>query len=321
MLESGWRLAFKLAGGFQARVSMVLFHRVLAAPDTLLKHEPDIAYFESQIRWLRDSFNILTVREAARRLYDGSLEPGTLCVTFDDGYRDNALNALPILQRLKVPATFFVTTAYTGGGLMWNDRVVEAVRRWAHTTMDLEDLNLGRHALTDDRSPVLDALLGQMKYLPYEQRDALASALIGRATAPPERMMMDEDEIRRLHAAGMEIGGHTVSHPILSALDDAAAAREIVDNKTRLEQIIGEPIVTFAYPNGRPQRDYQTRHLSILRDCGYRYAVTTSPGTASRRSDPLQMPRFTPWDRSRSKYLARMLRNCFVPATEVGGPV
>lgn len=317
MLEGAWRLAFRVAAGFDARVSMVLFHRVLATPDALLKDEPDIDFFESQVRWLRDSFNILPVREAAHRLYAGTLEPGTLCITFDDGYRDNADNALPVLQRLGVRATFFVTTAYGGGGLMWNDRVVEAVRRWPHAEMDLTDLGLGRHAFDGGRSTVLAALLGQLKYKPYGERDALATALLGRSAAPHARMMMDETEIRRLHGAGMEIGGHTVSHPILSALDDRDAVREIVDNKTRLEEIIGEPIVTFAYPNGRPQRDYQARHLAMLRECGYRYAVTTAPGTAHRGTDPLQMPRFTPWDRSRSKYLARMLRNCFQRAEQV----
>ncbi|MEQ8662759.1 MAG: polysaccharide deacetylase family protein, partial [Gammaproteobacteria bacterium] len=123
------------------------------------------------------------------------------------------------------------------------------------------------------------------------------------------------EEIRALHAAGMEIGGHTESHPILAGLPDADAAGEIARNKSTLEDIIGAPLTTFAYPNGTPGRDYDTRHVTMLRTCGYRYALTTAAGTACATTDPLQVPRFSPWDRDRGRYLARMAMNYFRPAT------
>ena len=313
MSKLGIRLALTTAGALQRRLSIVLFHRVLSAPDPLLVDEPDMARFAEQIIWLRDCFRILPLTEAAARLADGSLPARALCVSFDDGYRDNAINALPILQRLGVPATFFVTTRYLTGGMMWNDRVVEAVRHWpqSQAIIDVASHGLNSPDLALGRKAVMEDLLGQMKYLPYGTRDALADELLARSGAPALRMMMDDDEIRRLHAAGMEIGGHTVSHPILCKLPADEARREIVENKAALEQIIGAPLLSFAYPNGKPHQDYETAHVAMLRECGYRYALTTSPGAATADTSLLQLPRFTPWDRQQSKYLARMVANYF----------
>lgn len=301
----------------ERRLSVVLFHRVLSAPDLILADEPDVDRFASQISWLRDSFEILLLKEAAERLFDGSLPPRALSITFDDGYRDNAENALPILEAAGVPATFFVTTRYADGGMMWNDRVVEAVRHWTGSEIDLEAHRLGRYQLSDGRAATMEALLGRLKYESPERRDALATELFEKSGAPERRMMMNAEEIRRLHAAGMEIGGHTHSHPILRTLSAEQAREEIATNKAQLEAVIGEPLVTFAYPNGQPGRDYDTRDRNLLEACGYRYACSTSPGTATGASDRFQLPRFTPWDRTRGRYLAHMLQNYFRGARAV----
>ncbi|MCC6710502.1 MAG: polysaccharide deacetylase family protein [Gammaproteobacteria bacterium] len=307
------RLALTTAGALQRRLSIVLFHRVLSAPDALLPDEPDIVRFAEQISWLRDCFRILPLTDAAARLAAGTLPARALCITFDDGYRDNADNALPVLQDLGVPATFFVTTRYLAGGMMWNDRVVEAVRHWpeAHTHLDISMHGLQSPALAMGRKAVMENVLLQMKYLDYGVRETLADELLARSAAPARRMMMNESEIRTLHAAGMEIGGHTVSHPILCKLPASEARREIADNKSTLEQIIGAPLTSFAYPNGKPQRDYGAEHVAMLRERGYRYALTTSAGAANRSTSLLQLPRFTPWDRDATRYLARMAANYF----------
>lgn len=307
----GCRWLLGAAGLRSPRLSVVLFHRVLAAPDPVLEAEPDVERFEQQIRWLAGAFDILPVREAAARLVDGALPRRALCITFDDGYRDNAEYALPVLAAAGVPATFFVTTRYRDGGMMWNDRVVEAVRAWREPEIDLEADGLGRFPVDAARGRTLERVLRALKYEPFERREALASKLLEASGAAPVRLMMNDEEIRRLHAAGMEIGGHTESHPILASLSREEAHAEIAGNKAALESVIGEPLVTFAYPNGRPGEDYDARHLELLRECGYRYAFTTSPGTAAHGCDRLQLPRFTPWDRSEGRYLAHMVQNYF----------
>jgi peptidoglycan/xylan/chitin deacetylase (PgdA/CDA1 family) len=311
MFNLAYRVILMGAGAVQRRLSVVLFHRVLNRLDPLLAHEPDVARFDAQVRWLRDTFTLLPLGAALEHLYAGTLPAGALSITFDDGYHDNAEQALPVLQALGVPATFFITTRYLDGGMMWNDRVTAALRHWPEPMIDLTAHGLGLVELGTDRAAALHALLPCVKYLPYGEREALADELFERSAAPAARMMMDATAIRSLCEAGMEIGGHTVSHPILCKLSAHAAEREIADNKRTLENIAGHQLTLFAYPNGRPRHDYDSQHLDILRACGYRYALTTSAGTASAACDPLQIPRFTPWDRGREKYLIRMLANYF----------
>jgi peptidoglycan/xylan/chitin deacetylase (PgdA/CDA1 family) len=92
-------------------------------------------------------------------------------------------------------------------------------------------------------------------------------------------------------------------------LGDAEAFDEIVTGKRRLETILGETIDFFAYPNGKPGRDYLTSHRSMVEKAGFTAAVTTAPGVARGGADLFQIPRFTPWDRSKWRFGVRMLRN------------
>lgn len=309
--------ALRLLARSGPRLSIVLFHHVMSEPDALLTSEPDKARFVQQLRWLKSSFQILPLRDALARLAEDRLPANALCVTFDDGYRDNAENALPILTALGISATFFITTRYLDGGLMWNDRVVEALRAWPSATLDLSPYALADVSLRSGRAAALEQLLPVIKYLPYDRREAVSADLFARSGSRISRMMMSADEIRKLARAGMEIGGHTVSHPLLCALDATRAEREIADNKAQLEAIIGQPLESFAYPNGKPFRDYNASHIAMLRACGYRYALSTSPGTATRATSVYQLPRFTPWDRTQLKYLTRMLRNYRSDAEQV----
>lgn len=310
MIVNASRIALGVAGMVRRRLSIVLFHHVLPHPDPLLPDEPDVERFDAQVRWLADTFEIMPAGEAAALLFAGELPRRALSITFDDGYRDNALHALPVLQRHGLRATFFVTTRHLDGGMMWNDRVIAAIRAWPAPRMDLSEEGLGVVDL-DDRSAAVNTLLPRIKYLPYAERETLSRQLLSDSGADETRLMMSAEEIRSLHRAGMEVGGHTESHPILAALSDDEARAEITRNKAALESIIGAPLHTFAYPNGAPGRDYDERHVAMLRECGYDYALTTAAGTSSRTSDPLQLPRFTPWDRQRAKYLARMTLNYF----------
>ncbi len=309
MLEFGFRCAFSLLGGISRQLPVLIFHRVLSQPDPLLPGEPDTTEFRRQIRWLKRTFHVRTVKEAAAALFSGTLAPRTVCVTFDDGYQDNVTNALPILQQEGVRATFFVTTGFMHGGMMWNDRVIAAVRHWPDAAIDLRPQSLGIYDVARNRSTMLDRLLSDLKHLPFATRDELTRQLLRDSRAVAEALMMGPDGVRALHAAGMEIGGHTHNHPILLNLADADARREIESNKRELESIIQQPLMTFAYPNGVPEKDFAERDVALVRALGYRYAVTTAAGVAGAGTDPFRMPRYSPWSKTKARYLAQLLRN------------
>ena len=310
---------FRIAGnllspaGKRGRLSILIYHRALAAPDPILHDEIDAATFEKHMALLRVEFNVLPLGEACARLARGALPARAACITFDDGYADNEQVALPILKRLGLPATFFVSTGYSDGGFMFNDGVIEVVRRAPVGTYDLSPLGLGSHSLGDStsRRAAIDALIRQLKYRPTDERSALVVRLAAAMHSTLRtNLMMRPPQIKRLHDAGMEIGGHTVSHPILAMLDAQQARNEILGGKHRLEEITGAPVTLFAYPNGKPGRDYGLRDVQFVKEAGFTAAVSTIDGVANRGSDIFQLPRFGPWEKSPHRLGLRLLLNC-----------
>lgn len=295
--------------GARASLLVLIYHRVLAAPDAMLPSEPDAATFAQQMDLLAGNFVVLPLREGVARLRDGKLPARAVCITFDDGYANNYTVALPILRERGLPATVFVAPAYLDGGCMFNDTIFEACRT-APEQVDLSQFGLGPLALTDAASRIRAAqqIVDQWKYLPPVERRQRAeqfSMLVG--AAPNTDLMMTADQVAQMPAHDIEIGAHTLTHPILARLPVDEAREEIVGSRRRLEDITGQPILSFAYPNGRPQRDYTREHVSAAREAGFELAVSTSWGAATAQSDPHQIPRIAPWDKSPLRYAARMV--------------
>jgi peptidoglycan/xylan/chitin deacetylase (PgdA/CDA1 family) len=284
----------------------------------MLHDEIDAAALEAQMRLLASEFNVIPLAEACERLACGKLPARAACVTFDDGYADNERVALPILKRLGVPATFFVSTGYSDGGIMFNDAVIEAARHAPSGVHDLTSLGFGVHELGHNgtRRAAVDAILGQLKYRPMEERKAVAERLAQALHVTlPKNLMLSSAQIRRLHDEGMHIGAHTVNHPILAQLRDEEAWAEIVGSKRTLEDITGAPVTMFAYPNGKPGRDYGPQHVRMVREAGFAAAVSTCGGVAHRGNDPFQLPRFSPWDRNALRLGVRLLAKCAWPVS------
>ncbi|MXS84943.1 polysaccharide deacetylase family protein [Nitrosomonas sp. HPC101] len=297
--------------GQNARLSIVIHHRVLPEPD-LLTGEGGVTQFEKGLGYLTNNFNILPLSEAVNRLGNGTLPARAACITFDDGYADNAEVALPLLQKYGVTATFFIASGFLDGGRMWNDTVIESVRFARGDKLDLSMIDLGTHAIAtlEQKQETLTFLINKLKYLPHETRASQVEKLSAIISAElPDNLMMTSVQVRQLHDAGMEIGGHTVTHPILASIDDATARMEITEGKARLEAITGAQVRLFAYPNGKPGKDYLPAHVKMIKDAGFEAAVSTAWGAARQNSDMFQLPRFTPWDNSELFYVLRMMRN------------
>ena len=299
--------------GKRARLSVLIYHQVLAQADALRPGVPDAQTFDWQMRLLGSSFNVVRLSEGVRRLRDGSLPARSVCVTFDDGYADNREVALPILQRYGLGATFFVAVGFLDGGRMFNDAVIEAVRQAPAPELDLRDAALGVYLVHTDAQRVAAAsqILGEIKSLSLSERMGRVEAIL-RIASPGsgERLMMTSAQVVELARAGMEIGGHTVNHPILASVDTAEARREIEQGKADLETLIEEPVRAFAYPNGRPHTDYRSEHVDLVAQAGFELAVSTARGVSVRDSDPFQLPRFTPWDATPGRFGLRLLHNC-----------
>lgn len=309
-----WRtlLGWASPSGADAHLSVLIFHRVLAQPDALHPAQMHARQFDAICGWLKRWCNVLPLDMAAAQLANATLPARAACITFDDGYADNHTVALPILQRHGLSATFFIATGFLDGGCMWNDRVTEAVRACPTPQLNLSALDLGQHALasTAQRRNAIDALLAQLKYRPLAERVTLTQQLAHLAgVTPAPALMMRAPQVQALHRAGMQIGAHTVSHPILAQLDAAQARQEMADSQRYLQQLLDTPVELFAYPNGKPGVDYTSATRALVRELGFKAAVSTEWGASRHGDDLFQLRRFTPWDQQRERFAARLWRN------------
>jgi peptidoglycan/xylan/chitin deacetylase (PgdA/CDA1 family) len=291
----------------------LIYHRVLPETDPLFPCGTTAESFDAQLSALKGAFNVLPLGEAVERLKSASLPPRAACITFDDGYADNATVALPILRRHGLPATFFIASAYLNGGRMFNDTVIHAIRNSRDDRIDLSGLGLGEHDLSTPTAKrlAIGAILNTLKYRPLGQREEMAEEVASLATSapPPNDLMLRTEQLQALEQAGMEIGGHTAHHPILAKLDDASVAREVAEGRDEIEALLTNKVKLFAYPNGRPVEDYLPTHTEIIRKLGFSAAVSTQWGAARHNDDMFQLPRFTPYTTSMLRFSPMLFQN------------
>ena len=302
-------------GGRRGRLLTFFFHRVLERPDPMQPGELDARRFDEVLRWIGAQFEVLAPLEACTRWAAGRLPACAAIITFDDGYRDNHDVALPILKRHGMHAAFFIATGYLGDGVQFNDRLTEALRELHAESFDAHSLGLGVLATgsLEAKLLALERLREAIKYLEPNARSEAVERVekaCGAASPahPRPRIMMTPAEVAALAANGMEIGGHTVMHPILQSVDDETAAAEIRSGREDLTSMLGRAPSLFAYPNGRPGADFDGRHARMAREAGFSYAFSTARGVATAATDPMMLPRFMPWNTDRGRFQLQALR-------------
>ena len=235
--------------------------------------------FRRQIRWLKKHFTLAPLAEIERLVLERRPAAKPLAaITFDDGYRNNFRSAFPILQAEAVPATFFLA-----GDFVQNRRPL-----W----IDRLEFCLGDNLAAYARER------RELKTVTETEKEHRLSKL---ETATGRRLVLTDDspyaplnlaEIKMMADAGMTFGAHTMSHPILSRLDRAAQAEEILASKKLIEERLGA-CPHFAYPNGQPD-DWNQATLEIIKEAGWRAAWTTLPRRVRpERDEPLTLPRIT----------------------------
>lgn len=234
-------------GGRQLRI--LNYHRILEPPaDFLLDADvvsatPEV--FDAEMAFCKRHFDIVSCDDVAAALDDGPRLPRRpLVVTFDDGYRDNYEQAFPILRRHGLTATFCIAVDYADSDrLFWWDQVACSVH--------LNDAHLPRAT----RLATIRRVLRTLKAMPDGERLAEVTEYAARIPAATAqaigRQTMTWDEIRALVAGGMTIASHSMSHPILSRVDDPRALdHELRESKRVLERETGRPVAVFSYPVG-----------------------------------------------------------------------
>ncbi|MBO9542510.1 polysaccharide deacetylase family protein [bacterium] len=283
------RLGFRCARALShrsGRVPVLMYHRIHEEPD-VLNISPE--RFAAQMRLLRECFSPISLSELVAHLHWGRpLPPDAVVVTFDDGYRDNYTHAFPILKAYDIPATFFVTTGMIGERRhFWWDRVRRGLKPVAEVTAVWPELG---HRLQgrshDEQVRLVCAALKTLDTATARERlERLCDPVV-----PDVRQTMTWEELREMAAEGMEIGSHTVTHPILANQDPEEAAWEIQHSKETLERELDRPVRHFAYPNGR-MVDFSPTLMALIEGVGYQSACSTVTGYASLRSSRFALER------------------------------
>ncbi|MEZ5571767.1 MAG: polysaccharide deacetylase family protein [Halioglobus sp.] len=292
----------------QQRLSILIYHRVLPKRDPMRPGEPTVEEFDWQMRLLSRYFSPLSLVDAVERLQAGSLPDNAICITFDDGYGDNERYAMPVLQKYSIPATVFISTAFLNGGRMWNDSIIEILRNFTGSNLDLREMGLDQYQVESQtqRVAAVEDIIHKIKHLDPDVRAALVAEIETHVECLPNNLMLSDEQILNLARNNVTIGAHTVNHPILSSITMESARSEIQGSKDYLESLLQQSVEVFAYPNGRPDLDYGSEHRELVKELGFKAAVSTHWGVSTRHSDRLQLPRFTPWDKHEWKFALRL---------------
>lgn len=292
----------------KSKLTILIYHRILDRPDPLRGGEVDVHLFDRQMKWVKRFFNVMPLHQAVNAMFEERLPERALAITFDDGYKDNYTNALPVLEHHGLVATIFVATGFLNGGVMWNDAVIESIRSTGEKFLDLRAYGLDCYDISGKTFHQVLHVLKNVKYMPYQQRMMLVSELPNILSVElPKGLMMDDKDIVDMSRRGVTMGAHTHTHPILANVDDSMAWQEIAASKSYIEKITDRKVDLFAYPNGKPEKDYTQAHVGMIEKMGFSAAVSTRMGVATKSDARFELPRFTPWDRSPYKYIARAL--------------
>jgi len=328
------KMTRRLGNRFLRRAIILGYHRVAEVPldPWFLCVTPQ--HFAEQLEILRKCYQPIRLKELAQALRNGDLPQRAVVVTFDDGYADNLLNAKWLLDRYDVPATVFVTTSYIGqnrefwwdelekllllpeelpeklklninGGIYeWSLRESREQRtlsnRWDVT---MEHFPSPRHEVYKDLHRLLKPLASEKQYQMLMEIARWAGSPVDgrlgyRGLDPDELRTLSDDEL-------VEIGSHTITHPVLSAQPPDIQLREIIHSKKYLEECIGRPVISFSYPYGGADAVGEDT-IRLVHEVGYKMACASFAALVTPRSDPYWLPRYMVRDWSGEEFASRL---------------
>jgi peptidoglycan/xylan/chitin deacetylase (PgdA/CDA1 family) len=292
-------------------VQILIYHRVNDDRDPFF---PAVSthVFAKQMDYLASYFNVLSLDEIVDMIKRRDVPDNAAVITFDDGYRDNYINAFPVLNRLSLPFTVFLATDAIGSGrTLWHDRVFSAFRetRLAFIKGFGNDSREYPLRTQEEKLFVQREILKFLRSLNDYERSVWIDHIINHLQVVDRKenseLMLTWDEIKMMHENHVSFGSHTITHPILSKVSIEKVRLEVHESKKIIEKNIGVQVKAFAYPNGK-EGDFDESTKAILIDEGYVCALTTIFGTNEIVQDLFELRRWTPWGEDVHTFSSRL---------------
>lgn len=269
----GYQLA-RLLTAHQPKILM--YHRFSPVEK---KHEVSAAVFEQHLKSIKRYFNPMTLAHLAKAIREqGKAPKHAVVITVDDGYRDFYEVAFPLLKHYQIPATFYVTTGFVNKDCwLWPDQVAWLLDN--KTQASVIDVAGKSFDLSHPREKLWLPIVSHFLLIPNNERLnglkalELACGVALPKLAPEKYSAVSWQQLAEMQANGIEIGGHTVTHPSLGHMELAEAAEEIQRSYDDLSRFLGEKERSFCYPNGTPL-DYSVGVRQAVADAKYTAAVT-----------------------------------------------
>ena len=291
-------------------IQILVYHRVNDEQDPFFPATP-VKIFGRQMDYLASHFNVLDLDEAIERLKKKDVIENAVVITFDDGYKDNYVIIFPILKRLSIPVTIFLPTASIGSEKpLWHDRVFSAFRNTQVSVLRNFSNSSKVYPLgtTKEKFSSLREVSKFLWSLDNDERSLWIDRLIKQLGVSDESAvepLLTWDDVKEMHQNGISFGSHTVTHSILSRLPLDEVKAEVYESKKIIEEKIGSPVRTFAYPVGRKE-DFNEITKNLLKEAGYTCALTTIFGANDDQQDLFELRRGMPWEEYLPAFVAKM---------------
>jgi peptidoglycan/xylan/chitin deacetylase (PgdA/CDA1 family) len=296
-----------------------MYHQVCERKNDPWELAVNPSHFHEQLNYLKKNFTVVSTAQLAESMSSNNIQPKTIAITFDDGFKDNYTNAAPLLDYHDLPATFYVaTTAMQERKVYWWDELQDIFFHSPTLPADFEMMVHGemiRYTFKSDRTldkklihqirawnyhlPIpneriaLYMILWQrIKPLPYQQQNIILHDIKAWAGAQehsaPQGQTMEIREMQMLSQNPLfSIGAHSVHHAMLAAQNASDQAFEVKESKRQIESWLRKPVTGFAYPYGNYNEVTQT----ILKEAGFEYAVSTESKLVTAEDDRFALPR------------------------------
>lgn len=243
--------------------------------------------FEQTLLWFKSRYNIVSMQEMREHIYDGRLLKNSCVLTVDDGWRSTYDVIFPVMKKHNIPFTIFVSPHVMETGMNF----------WYYTIKfcnqeELKEMVIKRGFFTENvREYPCELIFKEM--LIDQVYDVLNEYLKKHPEISIPRGFINTQEVLEMQKSGLvEVGAHTMVHPILKSESAERANSEIVDSVTKLSSILDKQVKSFAYPNGIEGLDYDYRDEQLVKAAGVDLAFSVNPGAITSGVNPLSIPRF-----------------------------